>query len=47
MENIENMEQEAKADGGKMRISLVPLQIISDIAEIREYEITKYKDPDN
>ena len=47
MDNIENMEQEAKADVGKMRISLVPLQIISDIAEVREYGITKYKDPDN
>lgn len=40
-------EQEAKADDGKMRISIVPLQIISDIAEVREYGIAKYKDPDN
>ena len=40
-------EQEAKLDDGKMRISLVPLQIISDIAEVREYGIAKYKDPDN
>lgn len=47
MDNIENMEQEAKSDGGKMRVSLVPLQIISDIAEVREYGIAKYKDPDN
>ena len=46
-ESAKEPEQEAKADGGKMRISLVPLQIISDIAEVREYGITKYKDPDN
>lgn len=39
--------QEAKLDDGKMRISLVPLQILSDIAEVREYGIKKYKDPDN
>lgn len=39
--------QEAKLDKGKMRISIVPLQIISDIAEVREYGIAKYKDPDN
>lgn len=40
-------EQEAKLDNGKMRISIVPLQILSDIAEVREYGIAKYKDPDN
>lgn len=39
--------QEAKLDDGKMRISIVPLQILSDIAEVREYGIAKYKDPDN
>lgn len=39
--------QEAKLDKGKMRISIVPLQILSDIAEVREYGIAKYKDPDN
>lgn len=40
-------EQEAKFDDGKMRISIVPLQILSDIAEVREYGIAKYKNPDN
>lgn len=39
--------QEAKADAGKPRLSLVPMQIVWDIAEIREYGIKKYKDPDN
>lgn len=39
--------QEAKLDNGKMRISIVPLQIVSDIAEVREYGIKKYSDPDN
>lgn len=46
-ESAKEPEQEAKSDGGKMRISLVPLQIISDIAEVREYGIKKYKDTDN
>lgn len=46
-EPIQGTEQEAKLDNGKMRISIVPLQIISDIAEVREYGIAKYKDPDN
>lgn len=39
--------QEAKSDAGKPRLSLVPMQIVWDIAEIREYGIKKYKDPDN
>jgi hypothetical protein len=38
---------EAKADHGKIRPSLVPIEIIKDIAIIREYGIQKYKDPDN
>ncbi len=46
-EQAKEAEQEAKLDDGKMRISLVPLQILSDIAEVREYGIAKYKDPDN
>ena len=29
--------QRAKADAGKIRPSLVPVQIIRDIAEVREY----------
>lgn len=46
-EPIQCTEQEAKFDNGKMRISIVPLQIVSDIAEVREYGIKKYNDPDN
>lgn len=37
----------AKADAGKARLSLVPTQIIWDIAEVREYGNRKYGDPDN
>ena len=40
-------DQTAKADAGKPRLSLVPTQIIWDIAEVREYGNTKYGDPDN
>lgn len=40
-------DQEAKADAGKPRLTLVPRQIIWDIATIREYGTKKYKDPDN
>lgn len=34
--------QTAKADAGKPRLSLVPMQILFDIAEIREYGNRKY-----
>lgn len=40
-------DQSAKADAGKARISLVPMQILTDIAEVREYGVQKYSDPDN
>lgn len=39
--------QEAKADTGKPRLSLVPSQIIWDIARVREYGNDKYGDPEN
>lgn len=39
--------QTAKADAGKPKLSLVPSQIIYDIAEVREYGNRKYGDPDN
>ena len=39
--------QEAKADAGKLQLSLVPTQIIRDIAEVRMYGNAKYHDPDN
>lgn len=41
------MNQEVKADKGKWRLSIVPLQIVEDISEVREYGIEKYHDPDN
>lgn len=41
------MNQEAKADAGKLEIDLVPVQIIRDIAEVRMYGTAKYHDPDN
>lgn len=39
--------QEAKADAGKARLSLVPRRIIWAIARIREYGNKKYGDPEN
>ena len=40
-------DQTAKADAGKLQITLVPTQIIMDIAEVRMYGNAKYHDPDN
>lgn len=40
-------DQKIKADAGKPRLSLVPMDIIWDVAEIREWAIAnKYPDPD-
>ena len=39
--------QVAKQDAGKPRLSLVPSQIIWDIAEIRQFGNEKYHDPNN
>lgn len=39
--------QTAKADKGKLQISLVPTQLIRDVAEIRMYGNAKYHSPDN
>lgn len=41
--------QTAKADAGKLKLSLVPPQIIRDIAQVREYGNNKYPEggPDN
>ena len=41
------MNQEAKADKGKLKISLCPTQIIKDISQVRMYGVEKYHDPDN
>ena len=41
-------DQKAKSDSGKMRLSLIPREVIYGIARVREYAVTtKYKDPDN
>ena len=40
-------DQSAKADAGKLDLTLVPRQIIWDIAEVRRYGNQKYGDPDN
>ena len=37
----------AKDDNGKLKLSLVPSQIIRDIAQVREYGCEKYHDPEN
>lgn len=41
------MNQEAKRDEGKLQLSLVPTQIIRDVAEVRMYGNEKYGDPNN
>ena len=47
--NIRDLDpnQEAKADNGKPKLSLVPRKIIFEIARVREYGNKKYGDPDN
>ncbi len=40
-------DQQAKADAGKPRLTLVPPRIIWVIAAVREYGTAKYKDPEN
>ena len=41
------MNQQAKHDGGKIDLTLVPRQIIWDIGAVRMYGVEKYKDPEN
>lgn len=41
------MDYNAKHDEGKLRLTLVPRQIIRDIAEVRMYGNEKYGDPEN
>ncbi len=40
-------DQSAKADAGKPQVTLVPREIIRDIAAVRMYGNQKYGDPDN
>lgn len=46
---MEQADQAVKADAGKPRLTLVPMKIMFDIAEVREYGNRKYPDggPDN
>lgn len=39
--------QEAKADQGKVRPTLVPPSLVLAVAKIREYGCMKYHDPEN
>lgn len=45
--DMEETNQAVKADSGKPQLTLVPRQILFDIAEIRAFGIKKYNDPDN
>ena len=47
LEAEKKAEQEAKADAGKLQLHLVPMQIVRDICEVREYGNKKYGSPDN
>lgn len=40
-------DQTAKADGGKLRPTLVPTGLVLAVAAVREYGCKKYSDPDN
>lgn len=42
-----SVTQFAKSDNGKLRISLVPTQIVRDVAEVRMYGDRKYHAPNN
>ena len=39
--------QEAKADAGKLQLTLVPRNVIKAIAKVRMYGTEKYHDPEN
>lgn len=49
MQNYDDFNQTVKADEGKLKLTLVPRQIIKDICEVREYGNAKYPEggPDN
>ena len=40
-------KQEAKFDGDKVRPTLVPVELIKAVAQVREYGCKKYDDPEN
>lgn len=43
----ENAGNEAKADSGKPRPTLVPISLVEAVMQIREYGCKKYHDPEN
>lgn len=45
--DLPGKDQKAKADAGKLQLTLVPRQIIRNIAVIRMYGNKKYHDPEN
>lgn len=47
IEKATQNKEEAKADSGKPKLSLVPRQIIFDIAKVREFGTKKYHNPEN
>lgn len=47
MTSKKDADQTAKADKGKPKLSLVPMQIVWEICDIRGYGNEKYGDPDN
>ena len=46
-EDMKMLNQKAKADAGKLRLTLVPPEIIDAIARVRMYGNQKYGDPEN
>lgn len=44
---VGDLGQEAKADAGKPRLTLVPQEVIWAVAAVREYGCRKYGDPEN
>lgn len=44
---VEEFDQQAKADGGKLQLHMVPMQIVRDIAEVRMYGTKKYGGDEN
>ena len=44
---IDDNNQAAKADKGKLRLTLVNPQLVEEVAKVRMYGTEKYSDPDN
>lgn len=43
----DELDQTAKADAGKLPLTLVPTDLIRAVAAVRKYGVQKYKQPDN